>query len=306
MRKSDIAERQQREREEWRKGVGGIVKSVDSAASTVTIANSLAGGSKPIVIRVAPETAIRRYSPDSVKFDDTQPGTLDQIKTGDQLRARGTKNEDGTDFTANAIVSGTFRDIAGTVVSTDATNNRITVTDLAAKKPVVVKVSGDSQLRKMPQMVAIGIAMRLKGGTPGTSAGGSPGDSGVSPGAGMGSGRPQRQPGNSQGHGSGAGSPDASGGMPGGNWRAGGGGSGDFQQMLARMPAVTISDLQNGDAVILVATEGTSTSGPTAITLLTGVEPILTAAPAGSAATSILSPWNLGTSAGAGGDATPQ
>src|SRR5438552_1327484 len=41
MSKSDIAQRQQQERDEWRKGVGGIVKSIDSSAGTVTLANSL-------------------------------------------------------------------------------------------------------------------------------------------------------------------------------------------------------------------------------------------------------------------------
>jgi len=72
--------------------------------------------------------------------------------------------------------------------------------------------------------------------------------------------------------------------------------------MLSRMPAVRVSDLNKGDAVMLVATEGSSASGPTAITLLAGVEPILTAAPVGTRASTILSPWNLGTPAGAGGD----
>jgi hypothetical protein len=72
--------------------------------------------------------------------------------------------------------------------------------------------------------------------------------------------------------------------------------------MLARMPAVTLSELNKGDAVMLVATEGAAGSGPTAITLLAGVEPILTAAPPGmNAAATVLSPWNLGQGGGAEG-----
>src|SRR6266568_2230713 len=164
MKKSDIAERQQHERDEWRKGAGGIVKSVDPAGSTITLANSLLASGKPIIVHLSPDARIRRYARDSVKFDDAKPGTLDQIKPGDQLRARGTKNADGTEFTAQAIVSGSFRDIAGTVVSTNPTENSITITDLVTKKPITVKVSADSQLRKLAQMVAMGIAMRLKGG----------------------------------------------------------------------------------------------------------------------------------------------
>src|SRR5437660_1092202 len=171
MKKSDIADKQQRERDEWRKGVGGIVKEVNATANSITVANAMVASGKPIIIHISPETIIRRYAPNSVKFDDARPGTLDQIKPGDQLRARGSKNGDEAEFTAQAIVSGTFRDIAGTVVSTDAANNNVTVMDLVTKKPVVVKVSAESQLRRLPPFVAQMIAMRLKGSAPGAPTG---------------------------------------------------------------------------------------------------------------------------------------
>lgn len=312
MKQSDLAAKQQRERDEWRKGVGGIVKAVDPAANTITINNAMIAAGKPIVIHLSPQTVIRRYAPDSVKFDDAKPGTLDQIKPGNQLRARGTKNDDGTEFTAQGIITGAFRDIAGTVVSTDAANNTVTITDLATKKPVTVKVTADSQLRKLPPFVAMGIAMRLKGVPPGAMGAGAPGQgAGGWGGGGQGNGRGTGSPGGgatpASGNapaGSGSGAPSGQGaapGAPGGNWR-GGGGTPDFQQMISRMPAVTVTDLNKGDAVMLEATEGSDASGPTAITLLAGVEPILTAAPAGTSAASILSPWNLSTPAGAGGD----
>ena len=74
--------------------------------------------------------------------------------------------------------------------------------------------------------------------------------------------------------------------------------------MLSRLPAVTLADLHKGDAVMIVATEGSGTSSPTAITLLSGVEPILTVSPNSGRAATLLSPWNLGSSAG--GDAATQ
>ena len=314
MSKGDIAQRQQTERDEWRRGVGGIVKQVDAGAGTVTIANSLAASGKPTAVHVSSQTAIRRYAPDSIKFDDAKPGTLDQIKPGDQLRARGTKNADGTEFTAQAIVSGSFRDIAGTVVSTDAANKNVTLMDLATKKPVVVSVSSDSELRMLPPFVATRIAMRLKGGSPDPAADArTPGRSRPE----AANTKPGQEGGNRVWQGRGApGDADGSGqfgggggmqGGSGGTWR-GNGGTPDFQQMLSRMPAISISDLNKGDAVMLVATEGTSSSGPTAIKLIAGVEPLLSAAPAGAGAAMILSPWNLGGEApgGSGGDAATQ
>jgi hypothetical protein len=298
MKQSDIAERQQRERDEWRKGVGGIVKRIDVVGNAITIANSPAASGKPIVIHIAPDTAIRRYSPDSVKFDDSKPGTLGQIKLGDQLCARGTENADGTELNAQAIVSGTFREIAGTVVSTDPAGNSLTVLDLAAKKPITIKVGGESQLRKLPPTMAQMIALKLKGGTPGTA-----GENASATQRERGSGASNENAAQSgQPHWRGAGG--QKGGAE-GNWRAGGSPP-DLQQMLNRMPAVSVSDLNKGDAVMLVATEGSSSSGPTAITLVAGVDPILSAAPAGTSAATILSPWNFSAPAGAGGDASTQ
>ena len=84
----------------------------------------------------------------------------------------------------------------------------------------------------------------------------------------------------------------------GGGMRAGGGR--DFQQMLNRMPVVTLADLHKGDAVLIVATEGSRSDGGTAITLLSGVEPILQAAPSASQAM-MLTPWSLGGAPGGEG-----
>jgi hypothetical protein len=46
--------------------------------------------------------------------------------------------------------------------------------------------------------------------------------------------------------------------------------------MLERVPAATLGDLKAGDAVIVLSTVGASADQMTAITMLAGVEPILT------------------------------
>ena len=186
MSKTDIARKQEAERADWqRRGVGGLVSSVDPATSTITISTAAAGGTKKVVVHVTKDTVVRRYAPDSVKFDDAKPGTLEEIKPSDQLRARGTRNEDGSEFTAEGIVSGSFRNIAGTISSIDAGQNTISVMDLKTKKPVMVKFSPDSQLRKLPPMMAQMIATRLKGGEGGgpPSSGGPPSGTGSGGGA---------------------------------------------------------------------------------------------------------------------------
>jgi hypothetical protein len=285
MKQEDIVQKQQAEQADWQKrGVGGLVKAVDASAGTVDV--TAAG--KTLIIHATPTTIVRRYDPASIKFSDATASSLDQIHPGDQLRARGDRSSDGGDVTADEIVTGTFRNIAGTVISVDASANSVTVTDLATKKPVLIHVTGDSQLHKLPPTMAQGLAARLKGSS------GSPSAAGAAAGTGQ-----QQDPARRQGGGAGAGTGTG----PGSGAGAGGQRSGDLSQMLQRTPAVQLSDLHKGDAVMIVATQGTPEAA-TAVTLLAGVEPILTASP--SASQSLFSAsWNLGGGGGTDAAATP-
>lgn len=279
MKAADVSAKQEHDREQWKlHGVGGLVSAVDLSGQSVTIAVPGFGGNRTVRINAARSTIVRRYAPDSIKFDDAKPATLAEVKPGDQLRARGERTPDGSELSAQEIVFGTFRNIAGTVISADAAKNTLTVTDLATRKPVVLDISADSQLRKLLPMVAQRIAQRLRGRT---QEGGAPAGTEGAPPAGMV--RPGGGPPNAEGaNGRAAGPPD-------------------LQQMLSRMPAVTLADLQKGDAVMIVSTEGSASELPKAVTLLTGVEPILSASPDRGRAAMLLSPWNLG-GAGSAGD----
>ena len=285
MKKEDISQKQARDREEWQKhGAGGLVNSVDPATNTITVSLPAIGEKKNLTVHLSKDTILRRYAPNSVKFDDAKPAPLDQIKAGDQLRARGSRNGDGTELTAVEIVSGAFRNIAGTISAIDPSAGTFTLQDLTTKKSVTVKITSESQIRKLPPQMAQRIAMRLKG-IPAEAA--APAAEGAA--------SPANGPQNPNPRGSRAGGPGA--GESAGMGRPAGNGSPDLQQAINRMPPATLSDLQKGDAVMLVATEGSSGGIPTAITLLGGVEPILQASP-GSNASTILSPWSLGSQAG--------
>jgi hypothetical protein len=294
MKKADIADKQTRDREEWQKhGTGGLVSSVDAASNTISVALAAVGEKKSVAIHFSKDTVLRRYAPDSVKFDDAKPAPLDQIKPGDQLRARGIRNSDGTEFTADEIVSGTFRNIAGTISALDASAGTITVQELVSKKSITIKITSESQLRKLPQPMAQRIAARLKG-VSSDAAAAAPTSGNTASTANASADQSPRL--------NGSPSANSAPGGTGGMGRPGGAGNADLQQMISRMPAATLADLQKGDAVMVVATEGSPTVASTAITLLAGVEPILEASPKSSAST-ILSPWSLST--GGGEAATP-
>lgn len=275
MKHADIAQRQEAETADWqRRGSAGLVKAVNAAAGTITIA----AGARTLTVHVTPSTTFRRYSAESARFADTTPSTIAAIHPGDQLRVLGNKNADGTEIAAEEVVSGSFRNIAGPIVAIDSSNNTITVNDLIGKKPIIIHIAAESQLHKLPPEMAALLAKRLKRFT-------------SSPAGRHGAAMPATQQNGSGGNGN---APSAA-------------RRGDLGQMLKRTPAITLADLHKGDDLIIVATQGTPRSA-TAITLLAGVEPILRAFPSGNQSMFSAS-WNLTGSApggaGGGGGGTP-
>jgi len=275
MKAGAIAATHQAEEVAWSKGGGGIVKSVDAAVGTVVIASGL----KTVTVMVTPQTVIRRYSGGSVRFADAKVSTIAEIQKGDQLRVRGTKSADGTTITADELVTGMFRNYSGLITAIDATAGTVTLKDLTTKKPVTVAVGANSDVRRIPPMLAERVAARMKG----TSAAGTAGAAGTAHAGGTAgaAGTASAEPG------------------PDGAARERSAGS-DLSQMLSRLPVETLAGLKVGDAVMIVATSpGSDTETPMAVTLLAGVDAILRASPSGQTMT--LSPWSLG-GGGEGGE----
>ncbi|MGA3332775.1 MAG: hypothetical protein ABSC62_01280 [Terracidiphilus sp.] len=260
IKEADVARKQQAETAAWNQGVHGLVKSVDAAAGVVVVNMRQGLQTREVTVNIGESTVLKRYAPGSVRFDQAQPAPMSAIHSGDQLWARGTKNAEGTAIAADAVVSGSFRSIAGTVLSTDTSASTVTVKDLATKKPVTIHISADAQLRRLDSAVATVIAARVKGTQAGSA------NHTANTGSGNGSGGTQR---------------------PSSQSGAGGAGFGDLESILERAPAIPLGSLQKGEAVMIVATE--DASGVNAIKLLAGVEPLLEA----PEAQDLLSSWSL-------------
>ncbi len=280
VKQADVALKQQKDREDWqRNGVGGLVKSVDGASGVILLTSGAGATAKTVKVHVSKATMLKRYASGSVRFDEAQPGPIEAIQAGDQLRARGQKNADGTEITADEVVSGSFRNISGTIVSIDPAVSTLSVKDLITKKPVTIHIAGEAQMHRLPDMMARMIAARLKG----TSANGGAATITVraQPQNGADAAQ-QRQWAGQQSGSQGLGQSQSRG--PGGN-----GGNGEMQQVLSRAPVIQLADLKKGEAVMLVSTQGTT--DVTAITLLAGVEPLLEAP---EASQNLLSNWSMG------------
>ncbi len=173
MSRSDLAQKEQRERAEWvRNGVAGLVVATDPAAKEIRVRiPSLLAEAHFVTVAFDDNTQFLHYPPDSVRFADARPSTLADIKTGDQLRARGEKSEDGARIAARQVVCGSFRTIAATVI--DVTGTDVRAKDLQTGKPITISVAPEATLRRLPQFGG-GMGM-------GMGAGRAPGAGGAAP-----------------------------------------------------------------------------------------------------------------------------
>ena len=243
MSKAAIAQKQERDREEWRRrGIAGVVEALNPQAKEITVTTRSPEGPKPVVIPVTDKVKLRRYAPDSVKFSDAKPSSWAELKVGDQLRAKGDKSADGTQFAAEEIVTGDFRTIGGTVTAISAEANEIKINDIETKQPLTIVVSKDSLLKRLAPEFMERMTQRMQGGGPGGS---------VTPPQGSGP--------------SGAGGSAA---------RPGMGGGFDLQRIIENLPEVKVADLKPGEMVLISSTAGADPSRVTAITLVSGVEPL--------------------------------
>ncbi len=274
MTKGDLAKMHDEEKQSWQKGVVGTVANVNPESKEVTV-KTRGVDAKTVVIDLSGNPGMLRYAPGSYKFDDAKPGTLADVQPGDTLRARGTKNDDGTRLKADQILSGAFETVAATVISVDAAHGIVKVKDLQTKKPLEIKTTPDTLERRLPEQMAAMMARRMNGG----GAPGGPPAGGPPTGAPAGGPPAGARPGGWQGQGG-----------PGGG---GGRGTFDLQQVLERMPAMPLSELKAGDALIISSTKSADPGSLTAITLVAGVEPFLAAAPKNNAGVVNLGAWSF-------------
>src|SRR5882672_8832459 len=182
MSKADLAKKQEQERAEWRRrGVSGIVASVNPSTQEITVSSrTLMGLPQSVIIPVTEKVMMRRYPPDTIpKYSEARPSKFEEVKVGDQLRALGDKNADGTRLTAEEVLFGTFKIVGGTVTAIDAATNQIKINDLTTKKPLTILLKPDSVLRRFPENAA----MMFGGGGagPGGPGAGAPGGAGQKP-----------------------------------------------------------------------------------------------------------------------------
>jgi hypothetical protein len=248
MTKGDLAKKADAERAEWRRrGILGVITALKPDTKEITITHRTMAGNQLVVIPITDKTEMRRYAPDSIKFGDAKPSEFSELKVGDQLRALGDRTEDPLRFNPQKVVTGSFRTVGGVVTAIDANTHEIKINELEKKTPLTIVIKQDAVLRRFP--AEFGMGMRPGGGGAGAAQGG-----GTPAGGGQGAQRPQ-----------GAGGPGGPSGRPGFN----------INDMLERLPTISIADVKVGDTIIVSSTQGVDPTRLTAISLVAGADTLL-------------------------------
>jgi hypothetical protein len=148
---ADLTKKHERDREEWRqRGIVGTIATLDAVKNELTVVARLPEGKKPMVVTPTANVKIRRYAAGSVKFNEARPSVLTEFKAGDQVRALGTRNAEGTTFSAEEIVGGTFRVVPGVITAVNPASGEILVKDLQSQQALTIAVNADTLLRRLP------------------------------------------------------------------------------------------------------------------------------------------------------------
>jgi hypothetical protein len=150
MKKEDISRKREREREEWRRrGIRGRITAINPQTREVTLTVRSAEGERPVSLVVPDNVPMRRYAPDSVRFDDAKPSAFGELKVGDVVRALGDLSADGRRFTPAEIVSGSFRMAGGRITSINAERGEVVINNILTKQPLTIVVTPDSLIRRI-------------------------------------------------------------------------------------------------------------------------------------------------------------
>jgi hypothetical protein len=216
------------------RGLNGRVTALSPDKKEISVQSRSRDGVGTITIQASDATRFFRYAPDSLDIKNASRSSFAGLKVGDQLRALGETNADGTRFTADEIISGLISRAGGQIMAVNPAANEITVKNSQTGQNLTIAVGSHSMLRRITAEDAAAFESN-RPATAGPAQSDRPGERRERP-AGE-----ERRP------------------------RAGRG----FQEVLENLPAVKVGELKKGDTVFVSGTQA-DPSHMTAIMLLTG------------------------------------
>ena len=267
--RSELAARREREREaSRRRSLVGRIAAIDAGRKELSVMTRGRDGIDTVIVSAAGDVRILRYAPDSLRPADARPAAFADLRVGDQVRARGQRSDDGSRFTPEEILAGSFVRASGVISDVNASTGEYTVRDEQTGKLYTVAFSQKSTLRRVPREVAEEFTRRREeqreragqrrtsGEANGTEAERAARREARRAERGEGEGRRRDGEGRRR-EGEGRG-------------REGGPGGGNIQQVLEGLPAIPPADLRKGDALLVTGTPDAAGTRVTAVVAYTG------------------------------------
>ncbi|MDQ1471842.1 MAG: hypothetical protein QOJ99_3322 [Bryobacterales bacterium] len=231
-----------RQRVDRARGINGRITALNPEKKEISVQSRSRDGVGTITILTSGDTRFFRYAPDSMDTKDASRSSLAGLKVGDQLRALGDTNEDGTRFTASEIISGSTARTGGQVVAVNPGANEVTIKNNQGQT-ITVAIGTRSKLRRVSteEVASLEASRPARPDRPAATAG-QPAQDGTP--------RERRE------------RPAGEAGRP----RPGRG----IQEMIDNLPAIKATDLKKGDTVFVQGTQGSDPAHVTAIMLVTG------------------------------------
>jgi preprotein translocase subunit YajC len=232
-----------RQRVDRARGLNGRITALNPEKKEISVQSRSRDGVGTITILTSDGTRFFRYAPDSMDVKDASRSSFAGLKVGDQLRALGDTNEDGTRFTADEIISGLTARTGGQVIAVNPGSNEVAIKNNQGQT-ITVAIGARSKLRRVSteDVASLEANRPARPDRPAATAGQPPAQDGRP--------RERRE-------------------RPAGEERRPRPGRG-IQEMIETLPAIKLSDLKKGDQVFVQGTQGADPAHVTAIMLMTG------------------------------------
>lgn len=150
----DLSKAAEEVSEQWKtNGIVGEIVSVDLTNKSSVAKIRENGNNNQVTLHFTETVNIKKYSNDSVNYQDAVPIKLEDVKKDDLFRALVEKKEDGSYIIKNALI-GTFRLLLGTITEINENSREIKINELVSGQAMTVVFNKNTYSRVLTKALA--------------------------------------------------------------------------------------------------------------------------------------------------------
>ena len=223
--------------------LGGRITAINAEKKEITIQSRGRGNPETLIVDASGKAKLLRYAPDSLKLSDAVPGAFADLRIGDQIRVIGDRSSsDAARVTAEEIIFGSVARTVGTISEINAARGEVVIKNNQSGQTITVAIGKNTTLRRITPEVAADLRERFER-------------------------RARRQERNTA-------KTDGQTNQPQNRERRrernADGQNNNRRQLFENLPAITVSDLKKGDAVLITGTNAASATQMTAVSIIAG------------------------------------